>query len=238
MTGQPPPPPPPTRESGAPLVRPRDAATLIVYRRRRGRIEVLVGERHQRHRFLPQRYVFPGGRVDPEDARVRIAAPLRADVACQLARRIAPARGRAAAAAALRETFEETGLIVGAPDPAPGAAVPGSWRGFFAGGLAPAVDRLVYVARALTPPSRPIRFDARFFMVDSVHVTGTLEGSGELLDLHYVPIDEARRLELPMITAKVLAEIADLLAYPPSADADRPIPFFKHVGPTHLRILE
>ena len=73
--------PQPVKEPGAKAVRPKDAATLIIYRQRRNKLEVLMGRRHRKHKFLPQRYVFPGGRVDPQDSKVRSATPIRDDVA-------------------------------------------------------------------------------------------------------------------------------------------------------------
>ena len=226
------------RAPGTRAPRPRDAATLIVYRIRRGTVEVLLGQRHRRHSFLPERYAFPGGRVDPHDSRVRAAAPMRPDVEALLARKTTPARARGLIAAAVRETFEETGLLVGAPDPEPHRPVPAGWRPFFATGMAPALDRLSYVARAVTPHWRPLRFDARFFMVDSAHLTGTLGGSGELLNLGYVPVAETRRLELPLITTRVLELVEDLARDPPKPGARKAVPRFVHNGEHHEIYME
>ncbi|MBT5457408.1 MAG: NUDIX hydrolase, partial [Rhodospirillaceae bacterium] len=80
----------PQKEAGTKAVRPKDASTLIIYRERKGTVEVLMGKRHHKHKFLPQRYVFPGGRVDSTDSRVRSATPIRADVADMLTRRATP----------------------------------------------------------------------------------------------------------------------------------------------------
>lgn len=225
------------RPLGAPPTRPREAAALIVYRRSRDAIEVLMGERHRRHKFFPQRYVFPGGGIDRADGRVRLASPLRAHVAAQLERKQTASRARATAVAAVRETFEETGLILGAPDPAPGTPVPPGWRPFFATGSAPALGRLDYVARAVTPPFHPIRFDARFFMIDGRHVAGELAGSGELLDLRWFGVWRALDLELANITRRVLAHAAGLIVDPPPA-RDRPIPYFKQIVDEFVRIDE
>ncbi len=199
------------RTADQPLVRPKDAATLVLYRMTGQRIEILMGERHAKHRFMPNRYVFPGGRVDPTDARVRAATELAQPVRTKLEQAAAPARARALGLAAIRETFEETGLALGAPDPKPGQAVPAAWREFFASGMAPALDRLGYVARAVTPPYRPMRFNARFFVADASHAEGTIKGSGELLDLRWFPIAKARTLPLPRITAVMLGHVEDLL---------------------------
>lgn len=232
------PPEGPTREPGTPAVRAREAATLVIYRRAERSAEVLMGERHRRHRFMPRLHAFPGGRVDPLDSRVRLGSALRGDVARQLERKLTPTRARAAAVAAVRETFEETGLVVGAPDPQPKRQVPAGWRRFFDTGMAPALGHLDYIARAVTPPMRPVRFNARFFMIESRHVTGNLTGNGELLDLRWFPIREARGLDLPGITRVVLTHIEELFDDPPRRSAERPIPYFKHMGSYHLRIDE
>lgn len=203
----------PERREG-PAPRPRDAATLILYRQGQGGLQVLMGERHGGHAFMPNRYVFPGGRVDPHDWRVRAARPLKDDVRQKLERAASAARAHALAMAAVRETFEETGLVLGAPDPKPGQPVPPSWQPFFATGHAPALDCLEYVVRAVTPPYRPRRFNARFFIADASRAAGDLRGSGELLDLRWVTIDEALGLELPNITAVVLRRIAAFVSGP------------------------
>ncbi len=227
---------PPVRASGTPAVRPAEAATLIIHRG--AGIEVLMGERHRRHRFMPHRWVFPGGRLDRSDARIRTGTRLRPDVAAQLQRKLTRAHAQATAIAAVRETFEETGLIIGAPDPTPGRRVPRDWQAFFRTGSAPALNNLEYVARAVTPPIRPVRFNARFFMIDTRHVTGDLAGSGELVDLKWFPIAQARELEMPMITRKILFHIETLITSPPPPDPDRAIPYFKHMGDYHKRIDE
>ena len=231
------PPPLPVREAGTTAPRPKDAATVIVWRRRRGRIEVLMGERHRAHSFMPQRYVFPGGRVDPGDARVRSASDMTSTVAAQLARTTRPGRGRSIVTAAVRETFEETGLLIGASDPAPGRPVPRGWERFFETGLAPALDRLVYVARAITPPFRPQRFDARFFMIEADKTQGRLQGSGELEKLDWVPLGGAGGMELAAVTRRVLEYVDELLSGRHVPDGR--IPMFRYVpNGRHLCILQ
>jgi 8-oxo-dGTP pyrophosphatase MutT (NUDIX family) len=219
----------PVREPGTPAVRPRDAATLIIWRKAADVIEVLMGARHQAHKFMPERYVFPGGRIDRGDSRVRVAADLAPHVAGQLGRKLSPARAKAMAVAAVRETFEETGLVIGGPDPSPGRPVPAGWERFFEAGFAPSLDRIDYIARAVTPPERPVRFNARFFMIEAVHVSGDLAGSGELGDLRWFSLEAAQKLELPNITRRVLRHIGDLLANPPPRSADVSIPYFEYI---------
>ena len=232
------PPPHPLRPPGPAAPRAQRGAPQRSYRRQGGVLEVLMGERNRKHRFLPERYVFPGGRVDGIDSRVRVATALRNDVTAQLERRLKPSRARAVALAAVRETFEETGLIIGAPDPDQARGVPEQWRPFFASGMGPALHHLDYVARAVTPPFRPLRFDARFFMIDQRHVTGDLRGSGELLDLRWFTIGEACGLELARVTLKVLEHVDELAADQPPRSPDRPIPYFKYMPDRHIRIDE
>ncbi|MGH6952769.1 MAG: NUDIX domain-containing protein, partial [Alphaproteobacteria bacterium] len=123
-------------------VRPRDAASLVLHRMRDGVPEVLVGLRHRRHKFMPETWVFPGGRVDPGDYGVAVATDLREEVAARLMRHTTRARAKALAVAAVRETYEEAGLMLGAPASPPKGPVGEHWRGFLDRGLAPALDAL------------------------------------------------------------------------------------------------
>lgn len=225
--------PEPVREPGTRAPRPKDAATLIIYRFSGKNVEVLMGQRHRKHKFLPQRYVFPGGRVDALDSRVRPATSLRSDVEELLTRKATPARARALAAAAVRETFEEAGLIIGKPDPSPDRSVPKNWRSFFDQGMAPCFENLNYVARAVTPHWRPIRFNARFFMIDHRHVEGELGGDGELLDLTYIPVQETKEFELPLITTRVMELVENLAKNPPDSKKRRTVTYFQHNGKFH-----
>ncbi len=228
----------PERDAGTRAVRPRDAATLIIYRIQRGHVEVLMGERHRKHRFQPRRYVFPGGAVDPSDSRVRSGAPARRDLLAMLERSATPARARGLVAAAVRETFEEAGLVIGCPDPEPSRPAPKNWSEFFDTGMAPDFSHISYVARAVTPSIRPIRFNARFFMIDSKHTIGELEGDGELLNLTFVPLAETKALELARITQIILGRVDELARKPPRADARRRVPFFRHINGTHRTFME
>ena len=201
-----------------------------------------MGRRPRRQVFMPDHYVFPGGGVEPCDRWVRPATELRATVTARLARSATAARARSLAAAAVRETFEETGLALGLPAPASAAARPlrsvrplrPEWRAFHATGLAPALDRLDYIYRAVTPPGLPRRFNARFFMAHADDAAGSLDGNGELLDLGWVPLAEACTLPLPYITAVVLEEVETLLQAPPDPDRDRPVPVCIRVGRDHV----
>ena len=210
-------------------LRPRDAATVILIRRGGAVPEVLLGQRHGGHAFMPNRYVFPGGRVDANDHRVPGATPLRPDVRERLERAATPARAHALAVAAIRETYEETGLMIGAPLAAGAVARREPWTRFAAQGLGPALGALDYLYRAVTPPGRPRRFNARFFLAAANDARGVLASDGELIDLRWVGLDDALALPLPSVTQCVLKLVTGHLADPAPQVARRPVPRFRTV---------
>jgi 8-oxo-dGTP pyrophosphatase MutT (NUDIX family) len=202
-------------------VRPRDAATLIVLRRDGPKLRVLMGRRHGGHSFMPDKWVFPGGRIDPSDFRAPVAAELRPEVAEALARAGGlPRRTRALALAAIRETFEETGLLLAQPGDHH-RVVAGPWRDFLAQGVLPDLSAVNFIARAVTPPMVPKRFDARFFMADAERLVSLERQAdcGELDEIAWFELEDALALDLPTVTEMVLKEIPLRLA-----DAGRPIP--------------
>jgi 8-oxo-dGTP pyrophosphatase MutT (NUDIX family) len=196
-----------------PPVKPRDAATLIVVRGKADDPQVLMGKRSRKAAFIPDAYVFPGGRHDPEDQAVTPATPLDAPIA-KMAVRGNRARAEGLAMTAIRETFEETGLLLARPG-AIGAVRDPTWRTFRDRAVAPDLARLRYVGRAITSPYSPIRFHARFFVARAEHFSGTLGGSGELSDLRWVGIREAlESLPIVDVTEFMLGELARRLAAP------------------------
>lgn len=206
----------------------RDASTLVLVRMRGGTPEVLMGERSSGHVFYPHHYVFPGGRVDRGDGYVQPAADLRPEVMARLTASATPHRARALAMAAVRETFEEAGLILGAPADAP-KRPPKGWADFYATGHGPALDRLTYIYRAVTPPDRPRRFNARFFVADYDAVTAEADiDEDELLKLRWRDVPSALDLKIRPITATVLKEIQERVR-DGSLHDDRPVKFVKTV---------
>ena len=191
-------------------VRPRDAASLIIVRGEGPDAEVLLGRREPKGRFMPNVYVFPGGRVDPRDARTATTSELHSEVATRLQHSCSAPRARALAVAAVRETFEETGLCFGELREQQ---------------LHPALDGLDYIARAITPSASPVRFHARFFMTRAEDAHGELGGSGELLDLRYVPVQEALSMKIIDVTTFVLEHLLQIL------DGERPgaVPLYHYV---------
>lgn len=223
-------------------IAPRPAATVVLIRRDRGEPAVLMGQRGDKAVFMPSKYVFPGGAVDAGDYAVPLAAPIGPACRARLAERSEAGIEGALTAAAIRELWEETGLHLGEPSPDEAAsALPADWGTFSARGLRPTGAPLRFFFRAITPPGRPRRFDARFFLADAAAVPGNLDdfsdASSELSHLHWVELGSARKLNLPFITEVVLAEIAAYLR-PLAADAPlavpASVPFFDNSGPVPM----
>lgn len=207
----------------------RDAATVVVLDRTvPDRPAVLMGQRGAAAAFMPSKYVFPGGAVDAADADIGFAQPLPEHLRHSLEaepRQGSQVTAQALAAAALRELAEETGLLTGHPGPAPAG-----WDHYAGASLAPDPTQLVYLFRAITPPGRPRRFDARFLLLDAVHLHGDRSdftaACDELSHLHWVPLAEARALDLPFITEVVLAEIEALARPDGPLRPPASVPFF------------
>lgn len=178
-------------DTGRP-VRPRNAASLVIARRERSELRVLMGRRAPKNRFMPDVFVFPGGGVQKGDATQPSQSELRPAVRARLEERARPSTARGIAVAAARETFEETGLEFGIVE---------------AGLLQPDLAALDFFFRAITPPESPIRFHARFFFSNAERATGSLRSNGELLDLAWFKLEDARKLPIIDVTEDVLAEI-------------------------------
>jgi 8-oxo-dGTP pyrophosphatase MutT (NUDIX family) len=208
-------------------LKPKDAATLVLVRREPEGWRVLMGRRHGSMAFMANKTVFPGGRVDPCDYRLATGGNYRADVAATLTRASRDtSHARALGLAAIREAFEETGILVGeASHERPRTR--SAWSRFIAHGVSPSLAPLEFIARAITPPNRPRRFDARFFMATASAIAKQLDAthSNELLTPCWLTFAEARALDLPSITRYVLGEAEARLQH--GADAARPVPFFR-----------
>jgi 8-oxo-dGTP pyrophosphatase MutT (NUDIX family) len=140
---------------------------------------------------MPNRLVFPGGAVDPSDLRAPCATPLPPHTRTRLEKAASPDLAHGLAIAAARELHEETGLSLGIP---------------------PTLDGLEFLCRLVTPPSEPVRFNARFLLVDAARSDGELAGSGELEALRYYPPTEALALDLALPTRRVIERLEQWLA--------------------------
>ena len=216
-------------------LRPKDAATLIILDRGGPLPKVLMGRRHPGHKFMPGKFVFPGGRIDLGDRSMPAVGALHPRVEAALAARVvrhSARRGRALALAAIRETYEETGLLLGVRQAAPGRVPDGSWAVFRDRGVTPDLTALHFIARAITPPGRPRRFDTRFFAIDRSLIAAEVEGitgpECELDELAWVSLPEARQLDLPRITHVMLEELDHRLANGFAHELPVPFYYFRH----------
>ena len=216
-------------------IKPAEAAGLVLIRQANAAdagAEVLLGRRSGRSRFMPGIYVFPGGRVGPADRRPSGFAEPLPDPAPGLDRDT-QRRLAVFARAALRETFEETGLLLGTQEsasdppslPSADAAV---WNAFTAAGLAPGFAGMRLVARAITPADSPVRFHNRFFLADGAAAAGEIGGDGELEDIHWASLESLPELPMADITLLVLEEA--LARRAGTGGPDRPAPLFRWIG--------
>jgi 8-oxo-dGTP pyrophosphatase MutT (NUDIX family) len=206
----------------------RDAATVIALRGRSTDPHVLMGQRGASAAFMPNKFVFPGGAVDRADADIPLARPLPALCAARLSEDCMQDISHALAVAAIRELWEETGLILGDPGRWSGL-VPQDWKTYADTGHLPSAQALQFVFRAITPPGRPRRFDARFFLIDADEIAGDPDdfsaACDELSHLQWIPLAKVREFDLPFITEVVLAEVA-ARAHDPAPPTS--VPFFRN----------
>lgn len=192
----------------------RPAATTVLWRSGTEGPEVLMGQRGAKAAFMPSKYVFPGGAVDAADAQTSPSVALH-PLSERRLRECCPPNSptpQTIATAALRELWEETGLRLS---------------------VSPKVEqKLQFIFRAITPPGRSRRFDARFLLADASWIDGDPNDFGaasdELSHLHWIGINRARTLDLPFITEVVLSEIGHLLRGGSYAAG---VPFFDNSGP-------
>jgi 8-oxo-dGTP pyrophosphatase MutT (NUDIX family) len=180
---------------------------------------------------MPGKFVFPGGRIEAADQAMGAASELATAAAGKVALRPRDAQvppPRAFPLCAIRETFEETGLMLGVKDRPPAIAPNSEWEAFAGAGVLPDLANIHFIARAITPPRRPKRFDTRFFTADAQTVAHKVDGvvgpDSELVELVWIPIKDAKTLDLPTITATILEELEHRVAAGMSHDL--PVPFY------------
>lgn len=200
------------------IITPQAAASLVLLRTMPDGPRILMGKRAGKHIFMPEKWVFPGGRIDPADHAMVVARDLPDAVAADLELGApSPDAGgfaRAAALAAIRETFEETGLILGAPAPPSLAAdLPDSWLEFVRMGYLPDLSQLQYIGRAITPETGYTRrFDARFLMADAAALPSVDPvDSDELHDLDWFSLAQCRAHDLAPVTHWIIDRVDMIL---------------------------
>ncbi len=192
------------------------ASTIVLLRQRDGVDEILMGKRSARHDFMPSVYVFPGGRVDPSDSYAPALDHPNARTSEILEAAMAPARARACVMAAVRETYEETSLILGEKyETPPNAINDPSWKNFHAQGYLPCLDSIELFGRAITPPHRNKRFDTWFFLA---RLTGEAAArphanSAELVDTNWFTFAQIKRLEMHRVTHMMLGQLKTYLGF-------------------------
>jgi 8-oxo-dGTP pyrophosphatase MutT (NUDIX family) len=203
------------------VVRPRDAASLIVLRGGGRELELLAGRRPLHLRFMPGVYVFPGGGIEAQDR-----SPWGIETHSEtVTPRLAPC-----ARAALRETWEETGVLIGRAQTAPPPVPPHKpvEKAYAEHGLVAAFDVLAYVGRAITPSQVFRRFNTRFFLCDGSHVVGEPRANDEFEDVGWHPIGRRPLDPFRDVSRFMLARAIAVREGTASADA----PLFCTVGKT------
>jgi len=218
-------------ESGAPAAGPRLAATVILARPAAAEpdapgFEVYAQRRAATMAFAPNMYVFPGGTVDPRDSEGAVSWTGPSADRWGAAMGLSESDARAVVCAAVREVFEECGVLLAGPDEATvvGDVSGDDWEAarvallarelalvdlLAARGLALRTDLLAPWARWLTPEFEPRRYDTYFFLARLPVDQRTRDVGGEADHaLWLAPADAAR---LPMLppTAHTLARLAE-----------------------------
>ena len=205
----------------------RNAATVIVVRNKHKNPSVLMGQRGVNAAFMPSKFVFPGGAVDDQDLSIDIKKSINEVCKNRLLKENENGSWSGLVAAAIRELFEETGQIIGVEQE--WSEVPNSWEEFAKTGYVPDASQMSFVFRAITPPGRPRRFDARFFLIQAEELQTNLDdfsmASDELSHLQWIPLKDTKNFDLPFITQVVLAEITGNLKK--SGPPER-VPFFQN----------
>lgn len=213
--------------------RPQNAATLLIVRWKNQLPFVLMGRRHHQHAFLPGYFVFPGGRVDRADYHVNADAPLHAvdekRILSELGKAGSANAANAIALAAIRETYEETGLLIGKRlDVMQKPRIHPHWAFLYKHRIIPVLSSLRYFARAITPPRNVRRYDTRFFLTDAANVLNPLDmqPSEELEDLQWVSFQAPEDLSIHPITREIMKIAAQVLQKSPLLHDPVPIEFF------------
>lgn len=241
----------PTRDTGPefshPVIKPKPAGTLLILDTQGGKPCVLMGRRHKAHTFMPDVYVFPGGRVDFPDNYAPFASDLT-EATCERLMASGPKniatvkRARAFALAAIRETFEEVGILIGKPLPA-GKKIRTSklWHPFLELGQIPELSQLRYVARATTPAKLVRRYDTRFFSITRAAIGLELPQSptNELSDLVWMPFDNIGEYKIPWITSMILNDVKTRISAENSIQLSDnvPVPVYGSIKGKRSRIL-
>jgi len=232
-----------------PSASPKDAASIILFDDDAGRLRILMGQRQTGQAFMPDVYVFPGGRVDDADTQIVVSEADGLDpgetrkLLSHTQGHPSTIRAQALAIAGIRETFEEAGVILGRAAQATelarcGLPEGGPWASFIQHGVLPHLRPLTFLARAITPPGRTRRYDTRFFCLhrrQAMGETGLVDG--ELSNLDWYDLDRITALNTAPITRIIISEFLDRYATGPMRPSPTSVPFYHQTDGTFRRDL-
>ncbi len=218
--------------SGREPAAPKDAATVVLLRQARSKVEVYLLRRHSQMVFAPGMYVFPGGSVDGRDLDTGIAWAGRSADGFGTAFGCAPETARGLVCAAARETFEESGVLLAGPTSS--LLVPDTEGESWESDRAALVDRdlsfgsflrrrslvlradlLAPWAHWVTPEFEPRRYDTRFFVAvlpggqTARDVSGEADRVAWQSPAEALAAADAARIEMLPPTYVTLRELAD-----------------------------
>lgn len=232
------------------MAAPHEASTLILARDGSTGLEALLLERHRASRFAPGAFAFPGGRIEPDDAPPDVGAFCRGLTAVGAGRALRdvspPERALAFWVGAIREAFEEVGLLLAYDRTGEPIRLEGElgarfaayrracrrdprafWRMVREERLTLATDRLVYFARWITPEERSLRFDARFFIAAALPGQIPEPDGVEVVSWRWLTpraalaLHHDRQILLPFPTRKILETLDGFVGLAPLLAAAR-----------------
>ena len=192
---------------------PKDAASIIILRERKGKIYVLMGKRPENSRFMPGVYVFPGGVLERKDYLTKNIFNPDIDPHKHKLKTRNESHAIAIFYAAIRETFEETGLYLSqkAQHPVNPKFLDGIYReNLNKYSLIPDIKKLIFFGRAITPSFLKKRYHARFFLSLFENFNGNLKANGELENLSWINIYEAKNKNIADVTEFMIDQVISL----------------------------
>jgi len=193
--------------------RPRLASTIVLIHGPRNNPKILMGKRSIKHDFMPSVYVFPGGRVDRCDSYVKYTGELSKRTEMILETAFTARKARALVLASIRETYEETALMIGKNE-SKNTTSKSIWNDFQKAGITPSLDGIEVFGRAITPPHRHKRFDAWFFIknIKTPKVPDIFD-TAELEDVAWFTLEQIWELNLQRATKMMLKVLEEYLNY-------------------------
>jgi len=194
-------------------VKPKRAATIVLMQGPKENPKILMGQRGKGHDFMPSVYVFPGGRVDRTDSYAPYAGDISPRTERILEAAYAPRQARALLLTAIRETYEETSLILGRKEHTTRNMKDQSWQDFLDSGHLPDLSGIEVFGRAITPPHRHKRFDTWFFIKHLGDDVANTADSAELLNVNWFTFSEIEKLKTHRATEMMLQVLKQYLRY-------------------------